>query len=671
LDRSIPRDLETIIHKCIASDINSRYQTPALIADDLQRFIDGEPVQARRIGLLERTAKWCRRRPAVASLMAALTLSLIGGFAGVSWQWQKTSDALQLANTNLTQAKDQKIIAENQKEIAQQQTTIAQEHFRQARDSVDQFFVKISESKLLKERRLIGLRKEMLTEALGYHQAFVKQYGDDDELKLDLAKSLYSIASIETQLSSDPGLEKRFDEAKIMFRNLHQTDPENEDILIGLVVCSLAQANIQGRFDTQAALKNYTEVIELLEGLRQRSPDSLEGMEKLAFAYQSSGLIEERVGNANRDSGTAMPLYEKAMLTRLELRETLLDLENPYHTLKGKLYEVEIAKLHRDLGVANRMAGNLDAAADHYEEAIAVLKDQLDDEEISVTAIEAMAAITNTIGFFYGTQTKYRNTEKSLKFFELSKSNFQELVNENPFIISYQRGLARAAVNVGSVYQNAGDLEKALQEREFAERVRRKLYETNLGALHLRTEWAMSLNAMGSTLRELGRIKDSLSMHAQAHEHYVFVMEKTRLNHPRIQLVNGLTQTALTHSSNGDYSQALSTLQSIEDFTLDNQIEPIYRMGTEMMVLAVTIEEAIEQITNNQNPQNPLELVSLSVLANRWDGSLKASKDAYTEAARRGCDVFQWSRDDVDFEDFNEFHACQLLAKWLKENFEK
>jgi serine/threonine protein kinase/WD40 repeat protein len=79
LRRDAPRDLVTIVEKAIAREPNRRYQTAAALADDLQRFLDGRPVAARRATELERLWMWARRRPATAGLIAALFLCLLAG----------------------------------------------------------------------------------------------------------------------------------------------------------------------------------------------------------------------------------------------------------------------------------------------------------------------------------------------------------------------------------------------------------------------------------------------------------------------------------------------------------------------------------------------------------------------------------------------------------------
>ncbi len=72
LERSVPRDLETIVHKAIEREPAHRYPSAALLAEDLRRFLEDRPIAARRIGAGERLARWARRNPWVAGLTAAV-----------------------------------------------------------------------------------------------------------------------------------------------------------------------------------------------------------------------------------------------------------------------------------------------------------------------------------------------------------------------------------------------------------------------------------------------------------------------------------------------------------------------------------------------------------------------------------------------------------------------
>jgi serine/threonine protein kinase len=73
----IPRDLETIVLKCLAWEPEGRYPTAGSLVADLQAFLDDRPIQARRISSAERFWRWCRRNPIIAGLSTAVVLLLM------------------------------------------------------------------------------------------------------------------------------------------------------------------------------------------------------------------------------------------------------------------------------------------------------------------------------------------------------------------------------------------------------------------------------------------------------------------------------------------------------------------------------------------------------------------------------------------------------------------
>src|SRR5262249_1371577 len=70
LNGKVPRDLETICLTCLPKVPARPYATAAALAEDLHRFLRGEPIAARPAGLLERTGKWVRRHPTASALLA-------------------------------------------------------------------------------------------------------------------------------------------------------------------------------------------------------------------------------------------------------------------------------------------------------------------------------------------------------------------------------------------------------------------------------------------------------------------------------------------------------------------------------------------------------------------------------------------------------------------------
>ena len=92
LNPSLPRDLETILLKALSKDVGTRYQTAGDLADDLHRFLDDRPVEARRPTLLDHAAKWSSRHRAV--LLAVLSVMLIGSTVASLLLWREHQQTL-------------------------------------------------------------------------------------------------------------------------------------------------------------------------------------------------------------------------------------------------------------------------------------------------------------------------------------------------------------------------------------------------------------------------------------------------------------------------------------------------------------------------------------------------------------------------------------------------
>jgi WD40 repeat protein/tRNA A-37 threonylcarbamoyl transferase component Bud32 len=90
LNDRVPRDMETICLKAMAKEPARRFTTARELADDLRRWLNGDPIRARPVGALERGWHWAVRNALVASLLAALALTMLVALVTVTGLWLRS-----------------------------------------------------------------------------------------------------------------------------------------------------------------------------------------------------------------------------------------------------------------------------------------------------------------------------------------------------------------------------------------------------------------------------------------------------------------------------------------------------------------------------------------------------------------------------------------------------
>jgi WD40 repeat protein/tRNA A-37 threonylcarbamoyl transferase component Bud32 len=144
LNDRIPRDLETICLKAMAKEPNRRYATARELAADLGRFLGGEPIRARSASAFEKAWQWCRRRPVIAGLTAAVVVAVLGGLIG-------TSLGLLAALQARREALDREQDARKAQAKEREQTELAEQRLYDARMKVVQGYWEDYNGRLLQQ----------------------------------------------------------------------------------------------------------------------------------------------------------------------------------------------------------------------------------------------------------------------------------------------------------------------------------------------------------------------------------------------------------------------------------------------------------------------------------------------------------------------------------------
>jgi serine/threonine protein kinase len=207
-DRRIPRDLETIVVKAMAKEPGRRYASASELAEDLRRFLDGQPVAARPLRPWEQAGRWCRRRPAVAALSGVSLALLLGGLAVVTWQWLR-------AERNFT--------------AAERQRQRADANYLRACDAVDQMLAEVGARDLMNQPYMTLTRRRLLEKALTFYEGFLRENSGDPNLRQELAKVHLNLGQIHDLLQQREQAEAACRCAVAVFEELAAGSPEIPD----------------------------------------------------------------------------------------------------------------------------------------------------------------------------------------------------------------------------------------------------------------------------------------------------------------------------------------------------------------------------------------------------------------------------------------------------------
>ncbi len=182
--KSIPAELETIVLKAMAKVPAERYGTARELAEDLSRFLEHQPIRARRATLAQRGLKWARRHPSVVvATVVVCILTAVGS----------------LISAGLIGREEMNTKAAYQRE--KQRAQEAEARFLLAREWVDETFNVCEEELAGQPPQFEGLRRRLLEHFLGYYQKLIEERRDAPDDQSELAANRERVQRILADLA--------------------------------------------------------------------------------------------------------------------------------------------------------------------------------------------------------------------------------------------------------------------------------------------------------------------------------------------------------------------------------------------------------------------------------------------------------------------------------------
>ncbi len=409
----VPADLETICLKCLEKDISRRYSTAADLANDLDRFLRGEPIAARPISRTERLTRWCKRNPNIAipsGLAASLGLALaIGGpLAALTINQQKS--VVEKTNGMLADSEEQERAA---RLLAQQNEQIAVENVQLANMAQ-------SEAVVAKE----SAERSAESASAGYKQA------------VDALKSL--VFGVLRKLEDRPGMsdvrEELLATAREGLERLDSTalDPTQNNIIAAGTLRRLGDANLEtGR--VEAARQCYQRCLEIVSDLDSKN--------QLPGRFHNLSTAHDLLGQSLKQLGQ-LPAAKIELNKALDLRRQWLA-ENP----NDNDIRQNVAATLGSLAFVEMDLGDLDAAEKLFDESVSIRRD---------------TATANT--FSMGVQLEFLGAKWSLEKLRFRRGDVEQAVKRLEPISVELDALAQA-----NPFQVAPAWNAALAKRDLAQ----------------------------------------------------------------------------------------------------------------------------------------------------------------------------------------------------------
>jgi serine/threonine-protein kinase len=468
VDTSIDRALEAVCLKAMSLKPEDRYATPKFLADEIERWLAGEPVSAWPEPWTARARRRLARHRTLVAAGAAAVAVAIAGLAAVLIVQAHDNQRLVASNDQLRAAVDREqravrqvqsamdremetnrrlTIAHAQERKARQQ---AQEQFALALDAVENATRAASDNALL-DPALGAFHRKNLELALGFYKrlraSLEERTVEGPKARADLGMAYHRMASVSDRLGAHDEARQAFRAAIALRGGLvrdqpavvqHRRDLADSYAESGRSLCDTGRST--------EGLGAYRRAIELWEQLARESPGT-DAAIGLSRTFHSLGYCHVHAGRTDE----ALRVFRRA----LEIRERLTR-DHP----EVPQYRVDLAATLRIMGGCYSLSDRSAEAIEAYRKAQAILERQIQADPADLASRSSLAVIINNMGI---DQLERGRPDQALPLFRRYLAIHQELVKADLTNSHYRQMLAYAHSNVGTAQAMSARYDEALQ----------------------------------------------------------------------------------------------------------------------------------------------------------------------------------------------------------------
>ncbi len=489
LNPAIPIDLETIVLSAMAKSRDERYASAQALADDLDRFLSGKPTHARRPTLADRAVKWARRHRSlvVVATCAMFLLSIVSavGVALLAREQAHTAAALEQAETN---ARD-----------AQASFERAERHFRQARDTVDHFGMRLAD-RLVEVPGTERVRRDLLVDTLAYYRQFMQEAGSDPELRHELALAHFKSGVIAAKLGAIQDAVAEYRAAQHLLAELSAADPARTEQRAQL---ALAHNNLglllASRGDVDGARAQYDVAIAIQQRLVEQHADYPVFAGQLAESEANSAMLLDQIG----DAAGAERSLRRAIDVLRPLAESRHDEPKYARNLAIACNNLSFVLRKRDM----------QEAQDAAREAITILERLTKQHAGNVTYLGDLALCYSNMAAL---ESQQRRVGEAIDWHTKAIGLQERLVRIAPAVVRHRSDLAINLNNLGVAYCRAGRAVDADDAFDRARTLFATLADDHPNELTYRSAMATLWNNQALALADTQRHEDAIQLYETA-----------------------------------------------------------------------------------------------------------------------------------------------------------